>query len=291
MVNIKIKRAIKNKENNKSGQVTTFVILGIVILAIIVVAVVLITNYREKINLKSSGATEFTEVKNKLDFMFKTCIEGIVKDEAQASILKGGSMSEEFPINNIEYKDQLIITSFDRDNPYVMFKTPNEMAQQLQQIIIDKAPDCFANANEDKLLSQYSLDVSISAVYVKAVDDAFIVNYDYDMEIDGKNETHTVSQNIGVSVFNILNQANTITDNFLMSYSNPDTLYNLQACNSFYEKYNIKPEYPLDILRNVSTNKNVTGVIVQSDFFIVNMDVSGVEFSFAVKPVLVGAIC
>jgi hypothetical protein len=185
----------------------------------------------------------------------------------------------------------LFVVSFDRDNPYLMLKTGREIALQLQEKIIENAPYCFVSMDTDPLLSQYDMDVYISAVYVKASEDSFTVYYDYDMEIDEINETHSLMQTVEVPLFRILDEANQITDEFLRSYDSPDLVYNLQACNSFYDKYEIKPEYPVDILRNVSTNKDVLGVIVQNDFFIVNMEVDGERFSFAIKPVLVGSIC
>lgn len=277
---------------NKRAQVTTFVIIGIVILVLVVGGVLLVSNYKKnRINVHSSGETEFQEVKEKLDFMFRTCVEDIVKYEAKSAIPKGGYIGDEFPSNSLDYNGELLAVSFDRSDPFVMFKTKSEMSALLQERLLERIPECFDDADKDPVLGMYEVDVYVYSLYVKASDDSFEVSYDYEMQVDDVNETHTMVQMIEVPIFRILSEANSITGEFLETYDAPDLLYNQQACNSFYDKYKIKPEYPVDILKIAAGNENVTGIIVQKDFFIVNMDVEGEEFSFAIKPVLVGSIC
>jgi hypothetical protein len=275
---------------NKKGQVTLFIIIGIVLIAIVVMGGILLSKNADKIQVGSAGPTEFQEVKTKLDYIFQTCVEDITKSEASHSIVKGGSMREDFPANSIDYNNQLLVVSYDAEGSG-SFNTPKQTAKELEQVLLDKLPNCFEGAYDDPMLSQYNIDIYISSLYVRPTKDSFMIYYDYEMEIDDEKEYHTMTQKVDVSLFKTLKVANMITDEFLETYYEPDVLYNLQACNSFYDAYGIKPQYPVDILNVVAENEYVNGVIVQDNFLIVNLNVEGEKMSFAIKPILVDSIC
>ncbi|MFP4568052.1 MAG: hypothetical protein ACLFN8_03840 [Candidatus Woesearchaeota archaeon] len=272
---------------NKKGQVTIFVILGIVLLATTII-VLSTTKKTDQLNSNSP-------ILDQVNYVVNTCFDDLTRTNMTEIINQGGFIEENiYPQNVLIYQNQIFLTTYDRygDSTHITSNTKLNFANSILELLRNEFQYCatstlsLINERYKENLEEFTIDF----FSIHLDQDVFLIDYEYTTIIDGQEFVYTNFYRLNSEKFKILEHADQFTEQFFKSYDEPDIYFNLDKCEELFLLKGIKPRYPLDFLKFYE-DYGVTAIVLEEDFFIIKTYYDGLEFNYAIRPELIPAIC
>jgi len=162
------------REGNKRGQVTIFIIIGVVIVA----AGILIYAFFPQIK------SVFGEEKNPVSYI-QTCLEDEIKDAAEKLSLQGGSLN---PENYIMYDDSKVEYLCYTNDYYVPCSVKQPMLKQhiqseIRTEIEEEIESCFASLKSSYERKGYSVDLKSGSKRIELLPQRIAATFNYSLTL------------------------------------------------------------------------------------------------------------
>lgn len=265
--------------NKKKGQITIFVILGI-ILVLGVVLFIFLSSSDEEIEFDDS------HVSSRLNMYLSQCSDIIVEDYVPRALITGGY--GQYPFNLVRTDTNPYVLSYSAEGiPYGIYNS--DIADLFLRLELDEIYTCLMplidseeeQYGDEVILYDLKKDVTIEQ-------NAIIVKYDYIYSYRGEViNNNEVTRRYITNLGHFLDKTNRLTDMFL-EQRRPDALFNYQFCNALLDQKGYPPKYSADFL--IGMEEDVT-FLFEREFFVVFLEKDEEIFPFAIMPLHNGYFC
>ena len=262
----------------KKGQVTIFVILGLLLVIGVFLFIFL---------SRSDSDPDFfgDDPHGRLRSYVSQCSDLVVDDFIPRALITGGYGF--YPDNVVSVDGKTFVLSFSAEEFAVIhdsFISSSFLVSELSSVrgCVDSLLEVDFEANGDNL----SLDYLSYEVLIE--EDVVLVNYSYHLLASNVDVEDSFLKSYSSSLGFFLDKADDLTYLFVEERA-VDELFNYQFCQSMAEDYGFIPKYSVDFLKDV----DVEGVsfLFYKEFFVVFLERNNEVFPFAVLPVHDGYFC
>ena len=264
----------------KKGQVTIFVIIGIVLVLGVFLFIFLGRGDGEVVVDDSPSA--------RLEGYIGQCNDLVLDDFVPRALVTGGFGY--YPFNIVRTETNPYVLSYSAEGvPQGVFER-RDVEQIVFEEISNSIHGCLSSLLESEL-EIYNEEISLERFNYEVLieQNVVVVTYDYEYSLQGNyfaNELITThSTNLGY----FLDRTNELTD-FFLETRRVDNLFNYQFCNVLIEEEGIAPKYSADFLRDFEGDEDVS-FLFDKEFFIVFLNRGGEMFPFAIMPEHDGYFC
>lgn len=266
--------------NKKRGQITIFVILGI-ILVVGVLMLIFLSSPNKEVEFDDS------EVSSRVESYLSQCSDVIVEDYIPRALVTGGY--GHYPFNIIRTDSNPYVLSYSAEGiPYGIYDS--DIADLFLSLELEEIYSCLVplmdaeeeTYGEEVILYDLKKDVTIEQ-------NVIVIKYDYIYSYKGEvlydNEMiKRYNTNLGY----FLDKTNELTDMFLAQDERPDALFNYQFCNALLDQKGYPPKYSADFL--LELDEDIT-FLFEREFYIVFLEQGNEIFPFAIMPRHNGYFC
>ena len=265
--------------NKKKGQVTIFVILGLVLL---------IGAFFTLYLTRSGDDVEFdmSDVTGRVTSYVAQCSDSIVEDYIPRALITGGY--GEFPFNTVRTEQNAYVLSFSSEGvPYGIYEA--NFADDLLYFELMEIDTCIEPLLEsDVEIHNEEIEIQDFYYLVELEEHSIIVNYTIVFELRGNTYNNSITRSYRTNLGYFLNKANEITD-FVLEERETNNFFNYQFCRSMVEEEGFAPKYSADFL----TEFEVQGasLLFDRDFYVIFLERGEETFPFAIMPYHDGYFC
>jgi len=259
------------EEMFKKGQVTIFVIVGLILLVGVLFLV---------LSLKNNKTVFISDdVSVRFDQYLTQCSDYVINDYVSKALITGGY--GEYPLNVVRAEDNLYVLSFDSEGLYYgIYDT--YLVSYLLEYKISSVKDCLVPLIENDL-EIYNQEIILNSLNYEAMfeDNTIIVNYEYEYSFQGNTFNNMIMKSYNTNLGYFLNRANELTNMFLEEQET-DEFFNYQFCNLLFEEKGYAPKYSVDFLKNLEGDE--AKFYFEQEFYIVYLEKGNEVFPFAIMP-------
>ncbi len=217
----------------KRGQVTIFIIVGIIIVGLVVLGIMLYPQIKTTLGIGTESPALFIQ----------NCMQGILKESTDKVSLHGGSIEPElFILNENEKVEYLCYT-----NEY--YKTcvvqqpllKSHIEKEIKTDIEDEATDCFNSLENSYKKQGYGVDLSKKNMEVRLLPERVVANFNYTLTLTKTNTQRYDS--FAVMLDNNLYQLTSIATSIVeweASYGD----YDIATTSTYYPNLKIEKTNP-----------------------------------------------
>jgi len=230
---------------NKKGQITIFIIIGIVILSMIGLALYLMkinTDYNDKDIL--STPIEFQPIKNYI----QNCLENELKEGLNLIGRQGGYY--DVPNESINFLFEEIPYYFINDK--ITFPSKTKIEEQISNYLFYNTNDCYFNLSVFEEQS-YQIDVSEPKYSTSINKENILTNVNFILNIRKGNLTHQIEE-FSVNQKSDLSSIIELSNDFVQTYAENPGYICLTCIDELSEKYDLNltvmPHYDPTVFKN-----------------------------------------
>jgi hypothetical protein len=276
----------------RKAQVTAFVIVGIIILIvaglIIFLSASTVNNDAEKRIMEAIQKKPY-----KIDVIssfIERCTSSAISKSIRSAREKAGYFQSEYPDNVIYFEGSYYVTAYDLDYDYVDGLPDEEDALDELELVAENAlSGCAYSAYYNLLTENDTFETFLNETDTLITNNSVILRYTYTVVLNDETRQIRSTSMISTNMYYFINEANSLVQEFLESYNDPDPIFNEDVCESTYFTYSFKPEYPVDFMLRMDTSES--RVKLGQNFFLVTFYKGNETLSFAVKPEPINPIC
>ena len=184
---------------NKRGQMTLFIIAGVVILfAAFFIGYLQNENFRQRVESQLFGASVVPEQAKGVVSYINNCVENIARDGVELLGFQGGYIDVPNSLSSREYlqSDPLSKIPYWIYGNKVVVPSPQQMESQLKSYIDRRVNvECDFNA-----FSDYEFSSEKISTIVKIFDGGVLVNLDSDIDVNIKDSVYSLGDYVGVNI-------------------------------------------------------------------------------------------
>lgn len=263
------------------GQVTVFVIIGIVILVLFAFVLIIVNSQKSPFSLKQDSQPE------RLEYGIKTCIDSTITSTT-AHALETGIVSDRNQLRTISIENKKYFLAYDQEYPEeIGFAYEDEFKNEVLTAIYQDVPSCIISLDADgyfdlnnETFEMENLDVEITNNNIKVV-------YAYEYKYNGARYPVESESNVKTSLFILTTLANEAILEYFESMQEYDPIFNKQVCIDQISRNLPGPEYAIDFMK-LNSFKNVT---LYRDFFLITITEGKDSLTFAIRPAKKEAAC
>ena len=160
---------------NRSGQVTIFIIIGVIIIALAVLIYAFYPQIKSTLGFESKNPSEFIQ----------SCLEDEIKNTVGELSLRGGSLEPDFYyLYNNEKVEYLCYTNEDYKTCVMQQPMLKEhIEEEIENQISGKATECFNSMKESYANRGYAVNLRTGKMKVELLPKKVVANFDYSMTL------------------------------------------------------------------------------------------------------------
>ena len=266
--------------NQKRGQVTIFVIIGVVLIIAVSFFIFFSADQPEPTITGDS-------ISARLQNYASQCTDIVLEDYVSRALITGGY--GDYPANIVRTENNNVyVLSFSSEGvPYGIFHPT--FANDFLLLELVEVNSCLESLAETEYeIHGYPVNIINIEHSADIQENNIITTQNIEYEYQGNTFEETFSHSYRTNLGYFLERTNELTDLFLEERE-PNPFFNFQFCETMYEDRGMLPKYSVDFLLDLDGDE--ARFFFDREFFLVFLDRGDESFPFAIKPYHDGYFC